>query len=348
MQLSDLEGYRYDLPSELIAQEHAEPRDSSRLLVYHTKTGEIEHAIFRNILQYIPQETAVVFNRSHVVPARLLLQKKSGGGVQALLLLNESTPEHLRCIINKPMKSGDTLYLKGAPVLQLVERVGMEWLCTWVHSQEVMLFLEAYGTTPLPPYIKHNHQTEQEKRISYQAVFAEKSGFYSSVAAPTASLHFTEELLGVLRKIHTEIDVELAVGLGTFASLTELNFKEKKLHSEWVSMQAGEYQKLQTASSIMAVGTTALRTLESIDQIDPDGQGNRAGFTDIFITPPHKFRYASALLTNFHVPCSSLMLLVEAFLQHKSAKHTLIEIYEIAIQNHYKFYSLGDAMLIVD
>jgi S-adenosylmethionine:tRNA ribosyltransferase-isomerase len=348
MIFQELNQYEYTIPEELIAQEHIEPRDSARLLVYHTSTGEIEHRIFRELTEVIPQDTRFVLNQTRVAPARLVLNRRSGGKVQILLLLNESEGADLSCVANRKLKEGTILYYQEQPVIIITSTKEKHYKAQWLSKIQLREFLDQYGTTPLPPYIKHNTQSEQARRSSYQTVFAETIDKYSSVAAPTASLHFSEEMMRGVRANYVTVDVELAVGLGTFSTLKEENFVTGKLHKEWVRVLGGEYAKLHNHAHVLAVGTTSLRTLESIDEIVPNTAGDRVGWTELFVTPPHHFRYADMLLTNFHVPCSSLMLLVEAFLQDRGAKHSLVEIYKIAIEHGYKFYSLGDAMLIVE
>lgn len=352
MRFEDLSQFSYNLPPDLIAQKHAQPRDHSRLFVYHTDTDSIEHRYFYELDQLVPQDTAFVLNTTQVVPARLVAFKSTGGKVEVLFLLNESSEESLVCVANKAMKVGEVLQCEGREVFSVLEKNEGKYTIRWLLEESVASFLHKYGQTPLPPYIKHNTQDEEEKRADYQTVFAQLNDQYASVAAPTASLHFTETLLERLKKHHHFYSVQLHIGLGTFATLKPENFVTKALHREYISVVDGEYQGIHTAkdnnTKILAVGTTAMRTLESMGRLQYDESRKEwAGWTDLFVFPPYSFSFADYLITNFHVSESSLMLLVQAFLDHKKSQRKLVDLYTIAMQNGYKFYSLGDAMLIV-
>ena len=346
MRYEELSQFAYQLPERLVADTPAVPRDSARVFVYNTQTNEIVHSRFDRVLEFLAPDTVVVLNTTKVLPARLSLNRVTGGKVEVLVLLNESTPDRIAALIKQDARNDEVLYLGTIPVVKVLSKSGPKYDIQWLHQDSIVDFMKQYGTTPLPPYIKTNTQNESQKRESYQSVFAEESARYHSVAAPTASLHFTDSLLTRLKTRHTVVEVELAIGMGTFGLLKPHHFETKSLHSEWVSMKHEQYEKLHHSTPVLAVGTTSIRTLESLPLLHHDSMG-LSGWTDIFITPPHTFVYATQLLTNFHVSESSLMLLVEAFLQHKGADLRLVDLYKIAIQENYRFYSLGDAMLIV-
>lgn len=351
MRFEDLQKFAYELPPELIAQEHAHPRDHSRLLVYYTQTNTIEHRYFYELPDLLPPTTALVLNTTQVVPARLIVHKKTGGKVELLFLLNESSEANLLCVGNEQLEVGDILYFEERAVVAILSKVDGRYTVQWLLDVPVTTFLQQFGSAPLPPYIKHNTQTESDKREDYQTVFATVSEQYASVAAPTASLHFTEELLTKVQQNHELIKVRLHIGLGTFATVKPENFAMSSLHREWVSVDDGERAKIELAKSIkplLAVGTTTVRTLESLDRLAYNaGKNEWAGWTDLFIHPPYSFRYPDSMITNFHVSQSSLMCLVQAFLEHKKAQSSLMDLYRVAIEHSYRFYSLGDAMLIL-
>jgi S-adenosylmethionine:tRNA ribosyltransferase-isomerase len=347
MEFEELSNYNYDLPPRLIAEVAAVPRDSSKLFVYNTQTNEIIHSQFDQLFSFLDLDTTVVLNKTKVMPAKLILNRITGGKVEVLILLNESTKDGVVTLIKQEARDGEIFYLNKEIVLRVLKKVGPKYIVTWLNPTSILDFMKKYGTTPLPPYIKTNTQSEQTKRESYQSVFATESAKYYSVAAPTASLHFTDLLLQTLKSNFAVAEVELAIGMGTFGLLKPHHFETKSLHTEWVSMQETELNKLESSTKILAVGTTTIRTLESLSKLKKGLEGEKSGWTDLFITPPYNFKYATSLLTNFHVPESSLMLMVEAFLQYKGAKKSLVELYKIAIEQEYRFYSLGDAMLIL-
>lgn len=350
----NLEEYNYELPKELIANSPADPRDSSRLFVYDTKTGEIAFDTFRNIGKYLPKPTLLVFNNTKVLPARLWLKKESGGKIEVLLMMNEyrTGDELIKGVVDRKILPGAKLYFENGAFLE-VARQEEQFFFFRPSVDIVTLFtlLEEEGVTPIPPYIKNAPLSEQELREKYQSVLAK---YPASVAAPTASLHFTEELLSLLKKDRIEhTEVTLHVGAGTFAPINEENFTEKKLFTEYIDITKESAHALDRAKDshvpIIPVGTTAMRTLESAAikkgggfAVEPCTKA-----TNIFIYPPYEFKIADGLITNFHVPKSSLMLLVDALLKDKNAPHDILALYGIAIKEKFRFYSFGDSMLIL-
>ena len=312
----DLRELDYDLPPELIAQQPADPRDSSRLLVYDRAAGEVRHRRFRELPEELRAGELVVVNDSRVIPARLRLRRPSGGEAEVLLL--EQLDEGLWEALARPsvrLRAGTRL----GPV-ELVEPLGEgRWL--------VRLEGEPVGETPLPPYITEP-LTDPGR---YQTVYARDPG---SAAAPTAGLHFTRELLA-------QLDVErvtLHVGLDTFRPLTAPTLDEHRLHGERYEARPEAWERIRSASRVLAAGTTAVRVLESLARGAP-----LAGRTELFVTPGFEFRRVDALLTNFHLPRTTLLALVMAFAGVEETR----ELYRIAIAERYRFYSFGDAMLVL-
>jgi S-adenosylmethionine:tRNA ribosyltransferase-isomerase len=347
--------YSYQLPPELVAQTPAVPRDSSRLLVFDTKTGQITHSIFSKIETFLPQICNLILNHTFVLPTRITLYKKTKGKVVCLLLLNESKESEsiFKVIVDRKVSIGDTLYdsPEGGKVIGRIvgHDEGSVFYCEKsVKQSELEELLQSHGSTPIPPYIEDALLSEQELRIKYQAVFAQKEKTLpyggASVAAPTASLHFTEMLLNTLIKNgKNKVPVRLDVGMGTFAPLTATQFKTGRLHRERYFIPTTSVDLLQHDMPNVAVGTTVVRTIESWN-------GRRMTSpceTDIFIRPGYTFKRVDHLITNFHTPNSSLMYLVQAFLEHKKASKSIQDLYKIAIAEKYRFVSFGDALLIL-
>jgi S-adenosylmethionine:tRNA ribosyltransferase-isomerase len=312
MKTSELD---YELPPELIAQRPLARRDDSRLLVYDRTSGEIEHAGFRDLPQVLPRGTLAVVNDTRVVPARLRMQKATGGEAEVLLL--EQIEGDLWEALARPSRRLRTGMRLGN--VELVESLGDgRW--------RVRLEGEPAGEAPLPPYI-----TEPlEDADRYQTVYADEAG---SAAAPTAGLHFTQELLG-------RLDVErvtLHVGLDTFRPISADTVAKHELHSERYEVAEAAWARISTAAHVTAVGTTTVRVLESLAAGAP-----RSGRTRLFIVPGFDFRRTNALVTNFHLPRSSLLALVMAFAGVEETRR----LYRFAIAERYRFYSFGDAMLI--
>lgn len=334
MKLSDFDYY---LPEELIAQTPAEPRDSSRLMVLNRKEKTIEHRIFRDIVEYLKPGDLLVRNITKVIPARLHGVKETGARVEILLL--EKISEGVWEALVKPgskVKKGTKIILSE----------GIEVICK-DYSQQGARILEfncsddklfELGNAPLPPYIK-NQKVPFER---YQTVYSKETG---SVAAPTAGLHFTEELLERLRNKGVEFaDLILHVGLGTFRPVKVEDIREHKMHSERYYVPAETVKKIRETRKnkgrIIAVGTTSVRTLETIARLP--NQESYHGKTDIFIYPPFEFKLTDAIITNFHLPKSTLLMLVSAF----AGKDFILEAYNTAVKMKYRFFSLGDACFI--
>ncbi len=334
--------FYYDLPEELIAQTPAEPRDSSRLLVYKRDGGVTEHKIFKNVTDYLRVGDVLVINNTKVLPARLFARTENGGAVEVLLLkrLDRDDWEVLvkpgkKCTVGKKLTVSDELSLTVTGITESGERI-VKFEYDGIFEE----IIERIGTMPLPPYIK----TKLKNKERYQTVYAKTDG---SAAAPTAGLHFTPELLQKIRDMGVEIaEVLLHVGLGTFRPVKEDIITDHKMHSEYyeVSEKAAEIinkAKLE-GRRIIAVGTTSVRTLESA--ADENGFLRACnGNTQIFIYPPYKFKCVDALITNFHLPESTLIMLVAAM----TGREEILNLYKTAVGERYRFFSFGDAMMIV-
>lgn len=333
--------FYYNLPEELIAQTPAEPRDSSRLLVYDRATGAVEHKIFRDIIGYLDAGDVLVVNNTKVLPARMYAHTLSGGAVEVLLLkrLEKDRWEVLvkpgrKCTVGKKLVISDELSLTVEGITNSGERI-VKFEYEGVFEQ----ILEKVGNMPLPPYIKK----KLEDKNRYQTVYAQKDG---SAAAPTAGLHFTPELLGRIKTKGVEVaEVLLHVGLGTFRPVKEEVITDHKMHSEYYEVGETAAEIINRAKRegrrIIAVGTTSVRTLESV--ADENGFLKPcSGNTEIFIYPPYKFRCVDALITNFHLPESTLIMLVAAL----TGREQILGLYETAVKNKYRFFSFGDAMFI--
>lgn len=332
----------YDLPKELIAQTPAEPRDSSRLLVLHKDTGETEHRIFRDIIDYLHEGDVLVINDSKVIPARLYgVKEDSGITVEVVLLRSRGLDvwETLvrpgrRCRPGTKIIFGDGLL--RAEVLETVEG-GNRLLKFAYEGDNIFHVLDKVGQMPLPPYI-----TEKLKdKNRYQTVYAKEEG---SAAAPTAGLHFTPELLERIKAKGVVIaPVMLHVGLGTFRPVKEDRIEEHEMHSEFISVSKETADLINNRKGrVFAVGTTSCRTLESVS----DENGIVQPVTDdtkIFIYPGYRFKITDALITNFHLPESTLLMLVSAL----TSREMMLKTYNEAIDMKYRFFSFGDAMLIL-
>ncbi len=332
----------YDLPKELIAQTPAEPRDSSRLLVLHKDTGETEHRIFRDIIDYLHEGDVLVINDSKVIPARLYgVKEDSGITVEVVLLRSRGLDvwETLvrpgrRCRPGTKIIFGDGLL--RAEVLETVEG-GNRLLKFTYEGDNIFHVLDKVGQMPLPPYI-----TEKLKdKNRYQTVYAKEEG---SAAAPTAGLHFTPELLERIKAKGVVIaPVMLHVGLGTFRPVKEDRIEEHEMHSEFISVSKETADLINNRKGrVFAVGTTSCRTLESVS----DENGIVHPVTDdtkIFIYPGYRFKITDALITNFHLPESTLLMLVSAL----TSREMMLKTYNEAIDMKYRFFSFGDAMLIL-
>jgi S-adenosylmethionine:tRNA ribosyltransferase-isomerase len=355
--------YFYDLPESLIAKQPAEPRDAARLFVYDTARDEILFDTFSNLGIYLPPKSLLVLNDTKVVPARVILKKETGGKIEVLFLVNEwqqKSGEPIPTLVDRKITVGARLFFDGTDLKKSFTVARQDENIFHLEPNfppgELFALLDKKGITPLPKYIKHTGPDEVALREKYQAVFGKNP---ASVAAPTASLHFTERLLAQLEKQGIEKTfITLNVGLGTFAPLSAESLTEGTLHTEFLTIPARsraiiKAQKLKH-EPVIAVGTTVVRTLEAeAAKIRSDASatampGDINDATRIFIRPPYDFKIVDAMITNFHLPDTSLMMLVQAFLSHKNpaAKRTLVDLYAIAIKEKFRFYSFGDAMLI--
>ena len=334
--------FYYELPEELIAQTPAEPRDSSRLLVYHRETKQIEHRIFRDVADYLKAGDVLVVNRTKVLPARLYAHTQNGGAVEVLLLKRLRLDEWE--VLVRPGKK-----CKPGTKLTVNEELSLEVLSVTETGERVVKFhydgafedvLSRAGTMPLPPYI-HEKLTDQTR---YQTVYCKENG---SAAAPTAGMHFTEELLEKLRRMGVEIvEVLLHVGLGTFRPVKVENVENHVMHSEYYEVSEEAAEKINRAKGegrrIIAVGTTSVRTLETVAREDGTVAAGK-GETQIFLYPPYKMKCVDALITNFHLPESTLLMLVSCLCSREEVLH----IYEVAVKERYRFFSFGDACLFL-
>lgn len=335
-----LEEYTYELPPELIAQAPANPRDSTRLLIYDRKSEKTSFDVFRNVTKYLPKNSVLVLNQTKVLPARLFAETEHGGKVELFYIAKRD--DLIEFLARKKLKINTVLKLDQHTFTVMKQEANRFYLKPSFAIEKLFDVLKQYGHTPLPPYIKQSPLSEAEKREQYQTVFAQQEG---SVAAPTASLHFTPELLESLHNAgHTLVYVTLHVNLGTFAPVTEQQLQEKKLHEEYYEISAESAEILQQAKQntkpIIAVGTTVVRTLESA--FANPSQPTLSGTTSLFIQPGYRFKMVDHLITNFHVPKSSLLMLVAAL----TGREKLMELYQQAINEKFRFFSFGDAMFI--
>lgn len=345
--------YSYFLPGELIAARPAAPRDSARLFVYDTARDEIAFDTFAHLGDHLPPRALLVFNNTKVVPARAELRKETGGKAEALFLVNEwDRRGPVPALMDRKIAVGATLsFGADARAFFTVARQEENIFFLQPHFPAAKLFslLEKKGVTPIPKYIKGIPLGERALRTRYQSVFGTRP---ASVAAPTASLHFTDRLLRRLAvRGFTRTFVTLHVGLGTFAPVSAGDLANGTLHRESFMIPSAARALIRArkreAAPVVAVGTTVARTLESqAAKILAPGTGTIGGDTRIFIRPPHRFGIADAMITNFHLPGTSLMMLVQAFLEDKGARRTIAELYGVAIRERFRFYSFGDGMLI--
>ena len=349
--------FNYHLPPELIAQYPAVPRDSARLFVYNTQTGEIAFDHFYHLHKYLPEKSFLVLNKTKVIPARIELKKSNGGKIICLLLINEILETgFIKTLVDRRVNIGDKLFIDKDHFFEVVgQKEKIFYLKSGVPIDWIINCLSKIGHTPVPLYLRKTPLSERELRQKYQTIFsfAPIGCRQGSVAAPTASLHFTNRVFTSLEKKGIkQLFVTLHVGLGTFAPITEKNIKDRKLHEEFYEVDQNTYQLInrlkQDGNKLVAVGTTVTRAIESLAKLKVKSEKLKIfKKTDLFIMPPYDFKMVDHLITNFHLPNSSLMMLVEAFLQYKKSKHTLVDLYNIAIKEKFRFYSFGDAMLIV-
>jgi len=330
----------YTLPPAAIAQRPVHPRDAAKLLLYDPVRHKTSDHVFSDLPSLLPSRSVIVMNNTKVIPARLTAIRASGGKVEVFVLAQRG--RRLTALLNRPVQPGERLQV-GKYILHLLERgSGQAIFATSWPSAQLDTVLQKYGKTPLPPYLKRSPLSESARRREYQSFVAEKPG---SVAAPTASLHFTPRLLRRLKSAgHDVVLVTLHVGLGTFAPLTPLQLKTGRLHSETFEVSAQTARRIVQAKKagrpVIAVGTTVARALESSTR---RGQViAKRGKTDIFIRPGYRWRIVDGLITNFHVPNSSLILLVASMIGLASVRR----LYQHALRRSYRFLSFGDGMFI--
>jgi S-adenosylmethionine:tRNA ribosyltransferase-isomerase len=352
MLLSDFD---YHLPRELIATQPASPRDSARLLVLNPVTGGMLHRKFADLPEFLRVGDVLVLNDTKVFPARLIGQKPTGGKLEVFLLRSLPNPQNenlYECLVGGYGRGEDLKItfphsdLQAEILKKLDQR---KWLVRFNQAGAVFQkTLSEIGLTPLPPYIK-GRTDEARVREEYQTIFARASG---SVAAPTAGLHFTEQLLKKIIQQGVQVEyLTLHVGLGTFAPIKTENILEHKMEAEWANIPEEVVQRLNQAKAerrrIIAVGSTSARTLESFscaeENFMPQLQSGTR-MTDLYIYPSYTFKFVDALITNFHLPKSTLLLLVSALVDRQK----IFQAYAEAIRERYRFYSFGDAMLIMD
>lgn len=341
--MMNVKDFDYELPEELIAQDPLEDRSASRLMVLDRKTGEVEHRHFKDITEYLKPGDCLVINNTKVIPARLFGAKEETNAKIEVLLLKRKENDIWETLVKpgkKAKKGTKIIFGDGLLTGEVVDVVEEGNRLIQFHYDGIFEeILDQLGQMPLPPYI--THQLKDKNR--YQTVYAKYDG---SAAAPTAGLHFTKELLEEVRAMGVDIaEVTLHVGLGTFRPVKVENVLEHHMHSEYymISKEAADKinQAKQSGHRVIAVGTTSTRTLEAA--ADENGVLHEtSGWTDIFIYPGYEFKVIDALITNFHLPQSTLVMLVSALAGREHVLHA----YEIAVQEKYRFFSFGDAMLI--
>ncbi len=357
--LNLIESYDYELPEELIAQTPAEQRDQSRLMVLDRKTGEIEHRKFCDLVEYLHPHDCLVLNQTRVVPARLQgVRDQTGGKWEGLFLsLQADRTWEILSKTRGKLQPGEKVTVHAVPQSQSDDAAGLQleliekgeqgrWKVRPVvelsDQRSVWELLEQIGSVPLPPYIRHG-EAKPEDAQRYQSVYANVPG---AAAAPTAGLHFSKELLQKCQDAEISIVyVTLHVGLGTFRPVSVSHLDEHEMHSEWCEIDATAVEMIQKSKEqggrIIAVGTTSMRTLESAahsGDLKP-----WEGDSDLFIRPGFQFNIVDGLITNYHLPKSTLLVLLSAFAGYEQVMHA----YEIAIEQRYRFFSYGDAMLVL-
>ncbi len=328
MRLSDLD---YELPEDLISQRPAEPRDSSRLMLVDAGSGGISHHTFRELPRFVRPDDALILNETKVIPARLPARKQTGGEVELLFLRDLGYGWEALARPSKRLRHGMRLFSAEGDELELVKSMGEgRWL---ISAQNVPEILERNGRMPLPPYIEPTSEAER----AYQTVYARSPG---SAAAPTAGFHFTKEVLAEVERAGAGTGyVTLHVGTGTFSTIRAEQVEDHRMHAEHYSVPDETVKMLQRAGRTIAVGTTVARTLETWA-----ASGETEGESELFIHPGYEWRAVDALLTNFHLPRSTLLAMVMSF----GGTELVRGAYRVAVEERYRFYSFGDAMLILN
>lgn len=339
--------FNYELPPELIAQHPAERRDMARMMVLHRDTGLIEHRCITDIVDYLRAPDVLVLNNTKVIPARIFGHKAASGGKVELLLLEETVPGEWKVLMktSRRPKIGESLILCSgkARATMLHDGEQGEAVLKIESDRPLMEILDEEGVPPLPPYIARKEQSAEQIAIDkqrYQTVYASAPG---AAAAPTAGLHFTPDLLQTLKNQGVgKAELTLHVGLGTFRPVSAELITDHDMHHERYAVSAEAARTINAARTaggrVVAVGSTSVRTLESLPTIE-----QAEGSTNIFIYPPHAFRNVDAILTNFHLPKSTLLMMMSAF----AGREQMLRAYTVAVQEKYRFFSYGDCMLIL-
>ena len=343
-----LSSYDYKLPQSLIAQHPAPKREQSRMLFLERKSGKISNRNFTEIVSLLPESSCLVINNTKVLPARLPGKRQTGGKIEALLI-EENNNGDWSAIVRKAgrIKQGERLeFCDGKLLAKAKERLEEgKWLLEFEETERLKERLEDVGLPPLPPYIERRQASDLQNtkdRERYQTCFATELG---AIAAPTAGLHFTPEILTEIGNRGIDIlEVTLHVGLGTFSSIDQEDIRKHKMHAEFFSVSSQTLRQLQVYQNnnkqMINVGTTSVRVLETLAR---QNFQESSGWTDIFIYPPCKFKMTDGLLTNFHLPKSTLLLLVSAF----CGRDLLLSAYQHAVAEKYRFFSYGDCMFIL-
>ncbi len=332
--------YDYELPQRFIATSPVQPRDHAKLLVYDRKSDTITHTTFQHLLEFVPKECDVFLNDTRVIKARIFGKKESGGKIE--LLFNKPLDAHHNLVLMRGrVKVGMEIFFDDsliATVTKLNEEDGSR-VVTFTHKgkklrfEELVLVLDQIGHLPLPPYF--NREDNEEDETDYQTLFAKNAG---AVAAPTASLHFTPELFTALKKRHKTHKITLHVGAGTFKPVDVEEILDHPMHSEYFEIPQETCEVLNSSTPLLAIGTTVTRTLEYYVRT-----GKTKGECDLFLNPSNLPQRVTHLLTNFHLPKSTLIMLVSAFI----GRDKTLKLYNEAIKEEYRFFSYGDAMLIL-
>ncbi len=337
-----INSYHLEIPTNVVAQTPCFPRDHSKLLKLSLQNHSQEHFHFYDLPEILPKETVLIVNNTRVLPARLIGKRPSGGQIEALL--SHSVKEGVwEALIrrSKRIKKGEILEFAGGQIrAKLLEQSGSDThLLEFENPECLEKKLEKYGVVPLPPYIENTEAASH--RESYQTCFAKSRG---AVAAPTAGLHFTSSLLERVKKRHIPvIEVTLHVGFGTFSPIRCLDIRQHQMHSEYFEITQDAFEQLQEAIAerkrVIAVGTTSLRVLETLAK---QRELSRSGWTNLYIYPPYQFHWTQGIITNFHMPKSTLFLLICAFY----GKEKTFSAYQTAIHEGYRFFSYGDSTII--
>ena len=337
-----IEEFDYFLPKEMIAQYPVKERASSRLLVFERQNGTIEHKRFENIIDYLNEGDVLVLNNSKVFPAKLIGKKETGGNID-ILLVKKLSHDTWECLAKNVKKQAGEISVSLGEYKATLCWAGTNWQINFLYDGESDEIIAKQGKMPLPPYIKRNNGDGVADFGRYQTVYAKEAG---SIAAPTAGFHFTEDLLSSIRKKGIEIaELTLHIGLGTFGLIKTDTVEEHAMHQEYYVLQEKTRDVIQNAKKkgcrVAACGTSAVRTLETV--FGADEKVSLHGETDLFIYPGYQFKVVDLMITNFHLPRSTPLLLAGAF----AGPDALMKCYEEAKMQGYRFYSYGDAMLLL-